>query len=399
MSIFRSVLVASMAVASILSTGCSTDIDVIAPKRDVTIIYGLLEADQTRQFIRINKAFVGEDSAAALARQNGINEYSDAELNAFVHEMEVDGITKTEKTWPLTKTTIYNKEDGSFNSDSNVIYYFDATLDVTKLYQLECVVNVEGEDERKVTALTDILGAPASSGIGIEAVRLDEPRLSGNAGSTNGGSDRNKQEVLWVNGVDYAKSFEVEWSDVTGGHLYTSYCRLYYRDFNLTTGVATLDSVTLSIGSRNFEDEAGAKKIFPGISTQDFYSTIARRVDDLDTTVVRNMQRIVSDTVQFFVEVANKELTTYIEVNQPISGVVQDRPEYTNVNGGIGIWASRLVASTRTNSVHTSGRILDNKTMEELLYSNLVNSNDYTKSKSFTRPGRCAILATGPKCQ
>ena len=133
MSIFRSVLVASMAVASILSTGCSTDIDVIAPKRDVTIIYGLLEADQTRQFIRINKAFVGEDSAAALARQNGINEYSDAELNAFVHEMEVDGITKTERTWPLTKTTIYNKEDGSFNSDSNVIYYFDATLDVTKL--------------------------------------------------------------------------------------------------------------------------------------------------------------------------------------------------------------------------------------------------------------------------
>ena len=96
-----------MAAASILITGCKTDIDVIAPKRDVTIIYGLLEANNSRQFIRINKAFVGEDSATTLAAQNGINEYSDAELSAFVHEMQVDGITKTGKSWSLIKTTIY----------------------------------------------------------------------------------------------------------------------------------------------------------------------------------------------------------------------------------------------------------------------------------------------------
>jgi hypothetical protein len=394
MSIFRSVLLVFMVAASILITGCKTDIDVIAPKRDVTIIYGLLEANNSRQFIRINKAFVGEDSATTLAAQNGINEYSDAELSAFVHEMQVDGITKTGKSWSLIKTTIYNKQDGNFNSDSNVIYYFDAILDVTKLYQIECVINVEGEDERNVTAITDILGAPASSGVGIEAVRLEKPKES--ATSAN---DRTKNEVAFVNNINYATSFEVKWSTVNGGHLYTSYCRLYYRDFDVSTGKATLDSVTLSIGSKDFEN-SDEEKSFQNIGTQDFYSTIGTTVDDLDTTISRNTKRIVSDTLQFFVEVANKELSTYIEVNQPISGVVQDRPEYTNVNGGIGIWASRLVASTRTNSVNTSGRIMDNRTMEELLYSNLPETGDYTKSKSFTRPGRCAVTtAGGVRCQ
>ncbi len=39
----------------LLFQSCETEIDIIAPQRDVTIIYGLLEADRFRHFIRINK--------------------------------------------------------------------------------------------------------------------------------------------------------------------------------------------------------------------------------------------------------------------------------------------------------------------------------------------------------
>ena len=198
---------------------------------------------------------------------------------------------------------------------------------------------------------------------------------------------------------DYASGFEVEWSEVSGGVLYTSYLRMFYREFNTTTGGVTVDSVTLAIGSKNFE-KSGSVIQFPGIGTEDYFATIGRRVEDLDTTEIRNVKRVVSDTIQFYLEVANKELSTYIEVNQPISGVVQDRPEYTNVSNGIGIFGSRVVASTRTASVLTDGRILDNRTMEELLYSNLPQTGGYTAPKSFTRPGRCTVNpATGPTCQ
>ncbi|MDC1221061.1 hypothetical protein N8Z47_00170 [Salibacteraceae bacterium] len=395
MSINRSVLFSAFVIAIMTFQGCETDIDIIAPKRDVTVIYGLLEADRERHFIKINRAFVGEDSATVLAAKEGVNEYASNEMSAKV--LEINSIGEVLNAWDLIETYGTGKEDGAFFSDSNKIYYFDAQLNANMLYRLECTVNIDGEDEKKVTATTDVIGQAADGG-GINQVVLNKPKKSGSS-STNGGSDRNKQEVSLVSSNDYASGFEVEWSEVSGGVLYTSYLRLFYREFNTTTGGVTVDSVTLAIGSKNFE-KSGSVIQFPGIGTEDYFATIGRRVEDLDTTVIRNIKRVVSDTIQFYLEVANKELSTYIEVNQPISGVVQDRPEYTNVSNGIGIFGSRVVASTRTASVLTDGRILDNRTMEELLYSNLPQSGGYTAPKSFTRPGRCTVNpATGPNCQ
>jgi hypothetical protein len=395
MSINRSVLFSAFVIAVMTFQGCETDIDIIAPQRDVTVIYGLLEADRERHFIKINRAFVGEDSATVLAAKEGVNEYASNEMSAKV--LEINSICEELNSWDLIETYGTGKEDGAFFSDSNKIYYFDAQLNANMLYRLECTVNIDGEDEKKVTATTDVIGQ-ATDGGGINQVILNKPKKSGSS-STNGGSDRNKQEVSLVSSNDYASGFEVEWSEVSGGVLYTSYLRMFYREFNTTTGGVTVDSVTLAIGSKNFE-KSGSVIQFPGIGTEDYFATIGRRVEDFDTTEIRNVKRVVSDTIQFYLEVANKELSTYIEVNQPISGVVQDRPEYTNVSNGIGIFGSRVVASTRTASVLTDGRILDNRTMEELLYSNLPQTGGYTAPKSFTRPGRCTVNpATGPTCQ
>jgi hypothetical protein len=398
MSINRSLYFTVFILSLLFFPSCETDIDVIAPKRDVTVIYGLLEADKTRHYIKINRAFVGEDSASVLASEPGINEYNTKELSAVIVELGSDAKTPTGAVWTLNETYSYNKEGGAFFNDSNKVYYFDAQLDATKFYRIECTVNVDGEDEKKVTATTDIIGLAAASG-GIEQVRLLSPALSGNASSTNGGDNRDNDEVVLVNGVDYASQFKVSWSNVTGGVLYTSYFRIYYREYDVSTGLQTgYDSVTLNIGSRTFDTDEQVN--FPGVNTEDYFATIGRRVDDLEPANISGTQRIVSDTVQFFLEVASEELATYIEVNQPISGVVQERPTYTNVNNGIGIFASRVVSNTKRSSILSDGRILDANTLEELLYSEIVNSGDYTKSKSFTRPGRCVIdPETGPDCQ
>ena len=396
MSINRSVLFSAFVFALMTFQGCETDIDVIAPKRDVTIIYGLLEADKTKHYIKINRAFVGEDSATVLAAKEGVNEYASDEMSAKVLELSETG--EVTNAWDLTATYSTGKEDGAFFSDSNKIYFFEAQLNANRLYKLECIVNVDGEDEKKVTATTDIIGQAASSG-GIEQVRLIAPGLSGNPGSTNNQTDRSSDEVKLVNGIEYNSGFKVSWSNVSGGVLYTAFLRLYYRDFNISSGLQTAyDSVTLSIGTRQFDTDEQIS--FPSIGTEDYFATIGKRVSDLEPAEISGIKRIVSDTVQFFIEVANEELATYIEVNQPISGVVQDRPEYTNVLNGIGIFGSRVVANTKRSSIREDGRILDKETLEELLYSNLPQTGDYTKSKSFTRPGRCFVdPATGPKCQ
>jgi hypothetical protein len=41
---------------------------------------------------------------------------------------------------------------------------------------------------------------------------------------------------------------------------------------------------------------------------------------------------------------ANNELKTWIDVNNPVTGIIQERPSYTNVVGGLGLFASRASA-------------------------------------------------------
>ena len=39
--------------------------------------------------------------------------------------------------------------------------------------------------------------------------------------------------------------------------------------------------------------------------------------------------------------VGSEDLNTYIKVNKPITGIVQERPQFTNINNGIGLFSSR----------------------------------------------------------
>ncbi|GAB5538003.1 MAG: hypothetical protein Salg2KO_01060 [Salibacteraceae bacterium] len=395
MSSFRSVLFLLAILGFSLFEACETDIEVIAPKRDVTIIYGLLEADQFRHYIRINRAFVGEESASELASKNGITEYAQNELSARIIELNQDSV-ETGNRWDLIRTTLTTKEEGAFNNDSNVVYYFDAQLNAERIYRIVCDVNVAGEEPKTVSASTNLIGNQAFTG-GVSQIRLNRPGLSG-VNSSNGGSDRTADEVTLVNNTDYAQEFSVTWTSVNGGFRYTTYMRFYYSEFDKSAGtLLKRDSISFSIATRDFPEAAGEVR-FPSKNAEDFYSRIGAQVEDIPVT--SNIQRIVSDTLQFFLEVANEELAIYIDVNQPISDVAQERPEYTNVKNGLGIFASRLVVSTRSNAPQTNGRILDASSLEELLYSNLGNSGVYTRDKQFTLPGRCVIdEATGERCQ
>ena len=48
------------------------------------------------------------------------------------------------------------------------------------------------------------------------------------------------------------------------------------------------------------------------------------------------------NSLEFFVTVAGEELNTYLEVNKPSEGISQEKPEYTNIDNGIGIFSSRI---------------------------------------------------------
>jgi hypothetical protein len=56
-----------------------------------------------------------------------------------------------------------------------------------------------------------------------------------------------------------------------------------------------------------------------------------------DNTKSRNFTGI-----DLVMTVGSEDLDTYIKVNQPITSIVQERPYFTNINNGIGLFSSRF---------------------------------------------------------
>lgn len=379
MSKFRiSSIVLFLAIATFF--GCETEIDVIAPKKDMTIIYGLLEANQTRHYIRINRSFVGESAASVLAAEAGANEYKDEEvLQAEVRELGVDGNVR--KSFQIKPTYVYGKENGTFFSDSNKVYYFDGTLSSDFEYQLYLRIKPEGEDEKEVSAITNVL--TSSEGTGSD-IMVTKPRLTKPCGSI--GTDRDNGEVDWVINNEIRDSWSLKWSAANNASSYTSYGRFYYREV-YPDGSVKKDSVLIPIGVENVTQNSDLGEVEFRIAPSEFFQTIGREIPDF-VTGEDEFERIINDTIEFFIEIANEELATYVEINKPATNVVQERPEYTNVTNGIGIFASKYVTSTVRYDASCSGRILTGVSLEELLYSAASNTQLYTANKNFKNP-RC----------
>jgi len=59
---------------------CKTDFDIIAPYKETTVVYGLLDPDTSVQYIKINKAFLGEGDALVMAQQMDSTNYKPGTL-------------------------------------------------------------------------------------------------------------------------------------------------------------------------------------------------------------------------------------------------------------------------------------------------------------------------------
>ena len=70
----------------IFITSCSTKLDVNAEYKDITVVYGLLNQNDSIHYIKINKAFIGDDNAYYMAADPKLSNYNPADLDVYMEE-------------------------------------------------------------------------------------------------------------------------------------------------------------------------------------------------------------------------------------------------------------------------------------------------------------------------
>ena len=283
---------------------CETDFDVNANWKDVTLVYGLIDPNNDDQFIKINKAYLGQGDAIQMASISDSTNYDPSNLIVKIHRVreQVFNTYDTLSTVVLTDTVL-DKDDGLFSSDDNIIYTFkkpSSFYNTNSIYVLEILNLSSGQ---KVTSETEI----------INSFSFESLNPSFEWGLYNG-------EL--ADSLRF-RTKNIEWQNSNNGVIYQLDILINY----LENG----DVNSLSWSQPLVEYSSGNMSL--KIKGDQFFQFLENNLDNNTTKQFLNLDLVMT--------VGAQNLKTYIDVNQPFSGIVQERPVFSNIDNGVGLFSSR----------------------------------------------------------
>jgi len=331
-----SVGVLSLLVVTIFTfTRCSTEVDLTAPYKSIPIVFGLLDAQVDTQWVSINRTWLGEGDQTVAAMVQDSSEYAPGRIQAQFVEV-IGGMDA--RVFPLHDTLLETKdENGIFFAPEHIAYFTRTTnnngtkLDPDADYRFELVI----DDTTEVEAMTNMIGVTVGNIIqppmGVDNIKLG----FANVGSTN---------------VTYPP-YNFRWSSTPGAARYQAVLVVHYvehywaDDYQTVLDSSRSKSLEISIGSVDPNNDDGGQpmsKVFPGNS---FFSQLGSRLEK-NVRITRELGfwdevSQISRAFDFLLIVANEELAIYLDINAPVTNIILERPEYSNIDGGLGLWASR----------------------------------------------------------
>ena len=288
-----------------LLISCDNKLNVNADWQDITVVYGLLNQNDTIHYLKITKAFLGAGDALQFAKIPDSSNYPDT-LNVRMEEWQ-SGIPGN--TLHFTKTTLFNKEAGDsvFYFPVQVVYANSDKLNENSIYKLFIKNPKTGKETTSQTPLVGHLDV-------VSPAQIPSARAS----------------------FDTIEDNLVSWEDTKNGAQYQLVIRFHYTeivladssqtehtlDWVIFTDVLPYDTTGVNTNDNNF----------PG---KGFYQNVSHHIP-VNPLVYRLAGRI-----DYIFTVAAGDLRTYMEVNKPSTTIVQEKPFFTNITNGIGLFSSR----------------------------------------------------------
>jgi hypothetical protein len=272
----------------------------------------------------------GDNNNYAAIRDS--SEYSDDDFVKKVVERIVDGDVVEE--YELVSTTVTNRQmNGIFYGPEQTMYYFIPPaqgLNQNSEYRLV----LQFTDGREVTASTKVVSYNSFSWL---TPQQNATFILASI-STNGG-------------FNYTSEVAIRWNAATNANVYDARLRfhftelVYENDDWSDTPDTTKKFLDFNLGSISDDEITSGQLLKITFDGRAFFSFLQnnlvadQRIRRIIGTYDTQQQR--TECFDVMLTMGNNDLKSYIEVNSPSTGVVQERPIYTNVNNGIGLFASR----------------------------------------------------------
>lgn len=326
---------------------CSTEIDLTADYKDITVIYGLLDPREDTQWVRIQKAFLGDGDALSYAQISDSLYY-----DSLIVTLQAYTSSGTATGSPIVLEKIldpFPKDSGIFANDINILYRTTQTLNNTYTYKLQVVKPGKPDTVTSETILCRnfFMTYPLNSSTLISFE--DQFGLNQNPSI----------KVRWTHD-DNSRAYQLgfrfnyqEWLASDPSNKELKNFEYYFPMFTvfLDGGGFNVEYYDLSTGQVKYE-----------IFKTDFYNAIITNIEEDPAGTPSGQLRVREFySLDFIVLQASDELYKYITINQPSLSFVQKVSDYTNITNGVGVFASRSKSGidglTLTNQTKDSLRL------------------------------------------
>ncbi len=280
-------------------SSCDNEVDVNADWKEILVVYGLLDPLDSVQYIKINKAFLNENQNALQVAKNPDSLFIKDARVTLLH-------INSGKIITLQRVDETIKEPGIFAQTPNYLYKTTEPILENEPYKLFVESGLTGQ---RIEAVTWTL----------RKARIEAPFKSSNPVFSLG-----------------AKFIVISYVPGWNSYAYDIKMRVKVDEFNkadtafLRTRTLTWNVITNYVVPRNT-----TAAVLHQIERESFMQFLASSLDS-SKTIVRRFKNI---SVEYYG--GSQNLIDYISVNEPSIGIVQKTAEYSNIEGGMGLFGSR----------------------------------------------------------
>ncbi len=319
---------------SLILFSCETDFDTTADWKDITVVYGLLDQKDSLQYIKINRAFLGEGDALMFAKENDSINYP-FPLRVWLEEWDYNG--NKLQTIEFDTATTYKPDDPNavFSTGAQRVYKGGpaTVFEVRPIYEGQTIVGyqkiwfnddnkfklfIQYPDESKlITSETNI----------VQDFIITKP-FPGSTSIRFVPNPANTTTFSWNKAPnDDKRQFRYEF------HLIFNYSELTFD--------GQINYRSLVLASGQVYPQGGSSELYYYYKDNNFFTSCINNIPYDDPAVEGNIKERYTGQIQVLVYAAASEFNLFMQVYEPSTSIVQEKPTYTNIENGIGIFSAR----------------------------------------------------------
>ena len=305
----KNFLIICCAFTVLLFTSCENEFTVNADWEDITVVYGLLDPQEDTNWIRVQRAYLGSEPASA-SFDNPDSLYYENIYVSLVEFENVNGSIGNQVGDTIRLTVDYTSrklEEGTFTTDGYRLYRTQRSINPDNIYKL--VVKKPDSKHPDASSTTLIVG-----------------------GANEG--------FAFIKPNQFVKEFNggMEWYASNNAKIYEIDVYLRYKEVNRSTGDVQhlVQKIDYGLIEGSLAEAEGGDEIKFNELPDYLYQKMASSFPPLPPNSLRFMK-----DMRIEVWAGGEDLAKYIGLNKPTLGVNQSKPEFPDIENGVGLFSSR----------------------------------------------------------